>query len=252
MQKSKHAHLPSTELAHNLRNDAVGRVSTVEAIHQCFAMCDTFGKTPEQLETMTDGFLSMLGDFPAKKVMLAFETHVKRSRNLPALADIIGLIKRNGKPELKDMDYRIILDKNPKERTMWDWQVLKDRDAEMNEGWGNDTPPPPPAQTVPESDRVAALKAKLDEAQRNAKQATDASAGLRKQIIALQAELQAKNDESLNTIAWLRDNGGSISQIADFIDHQRIAKEINSLSNGQPMPSLPTPTDNPTPTGENT
>jgi hypothetical protein len=87
------------------------------------------------METMAHGFVAMLGDYPAEKVKKAFMTHVQREEELPTLAGIINLIKRNGRPPLKESDVIAARKKHGEDRTKHDWQIIREWDALQSEEW---------------------------------------------------------------------------------------------------------------------
>ena len=55
-------------------------------------MLNTFGKTQEEIETLVEGFIWILGDIPLQAVQNAFKQHIVRSSILPTPADINNII----------------------------------------------------------------------------------------------------------------------------------------------------------------
>lgn len=128
---------PNTALA-SIRSSDEAKKQTIHSIRQCFALCDTYGKTAKDMDLMIDGFIAMLAEYPADKVIRAFRTHVERSQKLPTLADIIGLIKRNGRPPLNESDVVRVSKIDPEHRTRDQWALLREWDNQQAEGWGAD------------------------------------------------------------------------------------------------------------------
>lgn len=61
-----------------------------------------YGKTAANLETLVDGFLWVLADYPMDVILNALAKYVKRNPDIPAPADIVNLIdplKQEWKPD---------------------------------------------------------------------------------------------------------------------------------------------------------
>ncbi len=96
-----------------------------------------YGRQPENIEVINRLFHSILGKFSSEKVIRAFEIWLEKSQEFPTPADIVGIIKRNGKPPLSREIYIAISKKDGADRTKDDWQYLRDYEAEQNgEAWG--------------------------------------------------------------------------------------------------------------------
>ncbi len=70
-----------------------------------FHAIKTYGKEPESLDSIIEGFDCDLAGYPAEKSLLAIKTHSQRSQEFPTTADIIGLIRRNGRPPLTEAQF---------------------------------------------------------------------------------------------------------------------------------------------------
>jgi hypothetical protein len=99
----------------------------------CFVIQKLYGRQPENIEVINQTFHSVLGKYPADAVMRAFEVWLERSQEFPTPADIVGLIRRNGKPPLSQAMYVAIQKKRGEERTPDDWQYMREYEAEQTE-----------------------------------------------------------------------------------------------------------------------
>lgn len=57
-------------------------------------MQKAYGKTPDELETLVEGFAWALADYHMPKIMEAFKEYIKNHSDIPAPADIIKIITR--------------------------------------------------------------------------------------------------------------------------------------------------------------
>jgi hypothetical protein len=122
-----------------LKDDVEAKAKVIAAIDYCFALCKTYGKTSEDMEKMQKAFVSMLGEYPHEKVIKAFRTHVERSDEIPTLASIINLIKRNGRPPLEKADIIAINKKDAEYRAKEDWADLREWQEQQRRGWDSET-----------------------------------------------------------------------------------------------------------------
>lgn len=97
------------------------------------ALQKLYGRDVANTATVIELFHKILGKYPAEKVIRAFEIWLERSQEFPTPADIIGLIKRNGKPPLSKERYISISKKDGEDRTRDDWQYLREYEAEQDE-----------------------------------------------------------------------------------------------------------------------
>lgn len=108
----------------------------------CFALQRLYGKPPESatsMATITNMFHAMLGKYPAEQVTRAFELWMERGQQFPTPADIISLIKRKGKPPLKESDIIAIRKKDGENRTRDEWDMLAEWDAQHSESFSEFT-----------------------------------------------------------------------------------------------------------------
>lgn len=108
----------------------------------CFVIQKVYGRQPENVEVINQAFHSVLGKYPANSVIRAFELWLERSQEFPTPADIVGLIKRNGKPPFSQARYVAIQKKDGEHRTPEDWQYLREYEAAQSEEFDGprDTP----------------------------------------------------------------------------------------------------------------
>jgi hypothetical protein len=99
-----------------------------------FHAAKTYGKQAESLEAIIPLFTAALSEFPIDKVEWAFDQHAQRSEEFPTRADILSLIRRNGKPPLSEAMYIQLSRKDPETRTRDDWQYIRDFEEEQNQG----------------------------------------------------------------------------------------------------------------------
>lgn len=96
-----------------------------------------YGRAPDSMETVIEVFHGLLAKYPAEKALKAMETWIERSQEFPTVADIVGLIQRNGRPPVSKEIYIAISKKDGADRTAEDWQYMRDYEAEQRgEEWG--------------------------------------------------------------------------------------------------------------------
>lgn len=92
----------------------------------CFDALRVYGKTAEQLESVVGMFALALADYPIEKIRTAFKTYIKRHSDLPAPADIVQIIERDGRPPFDKAVYVGISKIDPVRRTSSDWAYMRD------------------------------------------------------------------------------------------------------------------------------
>lgn len=93
-----------------------------------------YGKTPQQMESVTRLFKMALADYTYKQIQGALVYYAKNYSEMPAPADIVRIIERNGKPPFSDAVYVSISKKQPCERTADDWEYMRDYERFIIEG----------------------------------------------------------------------------------------------------------------------
>ena len=117
-----------------MRTDPAGRKALAVELYERFHAMRTYGKEPESLDSIVSVFARDLADYPAEKVLRAIRAHAQRSAEFPTVADVAGLIRRNGRPPLSESQFVAVSRKDGADRTPEDWQFLRDWRAE-HEGW---------------------------------------------------------------------------------------------------------------------
>lgn len=107
--------LRSQGLALTLTNDREGRKQLAEIVAQCFDGLKLYGREPEQLANAVKLFDLALGAFSVEQVRAGFVAHLQRSSEMPTPADIVGYIRRKGRPPLDKAMYTALIQK--RERT---------------------------------------------------------------------------------------------------------------------------------------
>lgn len=62
---------------------------------QICALQKAYGKTPEELETLVEGFSFMLDGFEIHEIMRAMRDYILEKSDIPAPADIVAIIRKN-------------------------------------------------------------------------------------------------------------------------------------------------------------
>ncbi|WP_088255259.1 hypothetical protein [Fimbriiglobus ruber] len=110
-----------------------GKQLLAARLYRDFQAMKTYGKEPESLESIISLFTEALASFPPEQIMQALTLHAQRSAEFPTPADIVGLIKRNGKPPLSQAVYIAIQKKAGEDRSPEDWQYLREYEAQQRE-----------------------------------------------------------------------------------------------------------------------
>ena len=88
---------------------------------QSFRALKLYGREPEDFDAVNAMFQMVLADYPIGKIKQAFTVYLKRHTELPAPADIVQIIERDGKPPLERTVYIAISKKEPELRSPSDW-----------------------------------------------------------------------------------------------------------------------------------
>lgn len=197
------------------------KAQVVRVIEDCFSLCKTYGKTSDDMAKMQRGFVTMLGNYPPEKIIKAFTTHVQRSEELPTLAGIISLIKRNGKPPLTEAYIVGLSRKNPEERTPQDWADLREWEALMRDDWGVESP----AQDDPrikglqeENKRLRAEVRRLESILERESVRELLAEEAQKVVAVKRAALEIPPEEQIKrTVAMMRETGASDDDVLEFL-----------------------------------
>jgi hypothetical protein len=145
---------PKASLALPLKESKEGAAKLDTMLMGCFAVQKLYGRDTANAGEVTRVFHATLANFPAEKVVRAFETWIGRSEEFPTPAGIINLIKRNGKPPLSESMYIQISKKACEDRTPEDWQYLRDYQADQQDGWADSPDPRKESATAEENRRL--------------------------------------------------------------------------------------------------
>lgn len=184
----------------------------------CFTVQKMYGRAPESMETVIEVFHSLLAKYPAGKVLKAMETWIERSQEFPTVADIVGLIQRNGRPPVSKEIYVAISKKDGADRTAEDWQYMRDYEAEQRgEAWKDD-------------EIESALKAKdweINQLQFEVQRLQAEIGRIGKELREERAKQGlvlpeiATEEKIRRTAAFMRANGADELEVMDFVDSTR-------------------------------
>lgn len=121
-----------------LIDDTDGKKIILAELYRRFSVYKVFGKEPESFENYISVIVSDCKHLPTEKILKAIITHSQRSNEPPTPADIIGLVKRNGRPPIKESEIIAIRKKAGEDRTTDEWEMLKEWEEQQTTGWGSD------------------------------------------------------------------------------------------------------------------
>lgn len=93
-----------------------------------------FGKTPEQMESVTKMFRFVLADYTYEQIQGALAYYAKHYTEMPAPADIATIIDRGGKPPFDKAVYIAISKKHAEDRDKDEWAYMRDYERFMLTG----------------------------------------------------------------------------------------------------------------------
>lgn len=176
-----------------------------------------YGKNPESFGDINKMFHNLLGKYPAEKVVKAVETWLERSQEFPTPADIVAIIKRNGKPPLKESDIVSIRKKDGEDRTSSEWKMLREWEEQQAEGWSDYADPVKDNATLLENIR---LRQEVRDLRREAARAWDEVKRLRvyeQMKVIVSEEIQVERTAPLQkTIDYLKSKGAPESDIEEL------------------------------------
>lgn len=138
-QKTQSLQVSKTSDLALLRDDE-GQNRLALELYDRFHSMKTYGKEPESLKAIISVFLRDLAQFPADIILKAISTHAQRSDEFPTVADIYGLIKRNGKAPITEAMYVAANRKDGADRTGEDWEIIREFEADRFTGWDDGVP----------------------------------------------------------------------------------------------------------------
>jgi hypothetical protein len=78
--------------------------------------------------------MMVLSDYPFENIEKAFALYLKSNNEMPAPADIVNIIERNGKPPFERGVYVSISKKHPEDRSKSEWEYMQDYEKYMISG----------------------------------------------------------------------------------------------------------------------
>lgn len=166
------------------------------------------------MATVVNLFQNMLAKYDAEKVIKAFQTWLERSQEFPTPADIINLIKRNGKPPLKESDIIAIRKKDGEDRTHAESAMLREWEEEQQSGWIEPKDPIKQEATDYENTRLrVALGQAQEEIARLGKIINQLKREPREPVQIKQDTLE---DKIARTIEFMKANGAPEEDIREF------------------------------------
>lgn len=117
--------LPKTTLP-SLKDDRDGRARLNEVILMAFDALKTYGKEPEQLDSVKKLMHFALADYTIQQVREAFAYYFKHNSEFPAPADIVQIIERGNKPPFDRAVYTSISKKHPADRSSDEWAYMRE------------------------------------------------------------------------------------------------------------------------------
>lgn len=109
----------------SLKDDPQGVVALNETLLMFFDALKTYGKEPEQMDSVKKLMQFALADYPWQKVREAFAYYVKNNTEFPAPADIVQIIERGNKPPFERAVYTAISKKHADQRTSEEWSYMR-------------------------------------------------------------------------------------------------------------------------------
>ena len=102
------------------------KVQIADLITQCFDVLKVYGKEPEQIKNTIKVFILALAGFSMEQINAAFISHLSRSSEMPTPADIVQIIKREGKPPLEKSVYIALVQKRERTTTVYSYGTYND------------------------------------------------------------------------------------------------------------------------------
>lgn len=100
-----------------LANDPAGMASLADMLAMCYETLNVYGKKPEQIETAVKLFSIVLAENCIGDVRKAFVAYLRNHRDMPTPSDIIGYIRREGRPPFDRSIYIALCEK--RKHTAW-------------------------------------------------------------------------------------------------------------------------------------
>lgn len=185
-----------------------------ELLAGCFTLQKMYGRAPESIEAIVLLFHNLLGKYPAVKAIRAFEVWLEQSQEFPTPADIIGLIRRDGRQAVPKELYISISKKEYDCRTYEEKKLMERYEEEQkSEQWEFEADEEKKQITLEENIRLRAqnreLKSEIDRLSRI----------LHKERVENLREKPKPEitDKIARTVEFMHQSGASAQDIADFL-----------------------------------
>lgn len=203
-----------------LRASETAQKTLAVRLFQQFEALKTYGKSPEALESVVPFFIETLAEFEPEQVQRALTIHAQRCTEFPTPADIVGLIRRGGKPPLERSIYVAIASKEGCDRSAAEWDYLRDFEREAMQG--DPGLVPHPAEQEAAAHIIRDLKRQLADAHREIDK-----------LDALLTDERRRNNPSLpkpavsdrvqRTVEHMRQSGAAQADIDEFLQSVGVA-----------------------------
>lgn len=115
----------STTTQLSLKDDKESKNRLNETLLMAFDALKTYGKEPEQMDSVKKLFHFALADYPWQKIREAFAYYFKNNTEMPAPADIVQIIERGNKPPFDRAVYVSISKKDANQRSSEEWAYMR-------------------------------------------------------------------------------------------------------------------------------
>lgn len=205
-----------------LRESAESKAELDNLILASFSVQKMYGRQPENIEIINQVFHKILGKYPARKVLKAFEIWMERSQEFPTPADISGIIKRNGNPPLSREIYISLSKKDGEDRTGADWKYLRNYEEQArDDDWGSDE-----RDEIKTQDWIIERESMRRTISQLRDEVLKLSDLLRREGEKTQPKLNWKLPEKIErTIAAMRETGANDEIIREFMESVQIPAE---------------------------
>lgn len=113
----------------SLKDDQTGKKRLDETLLMAYDALKTYGKEPEQLESVKKFFHFALADYPWERIREALAYYIKNNAEFPTPADIVQIIQRGNKPPFDRAVYVSITKKHADQRTGEEWAYMREYEA---------------------------------------------------------------------------------------------------------------------------
>lgn len=199
-------------LAVSLKDSPEGKQKLATELYRRFHAMKTYGKEPESLENIISVFTSDLEEFPTENILKAIKTHSQRSQEFPTVSDIIGLLKRNGRPPMDKAIYVTISKKDYEDRANEERRYMRDYEEQMQEEWeGSD-----PCQQAVRVEALGAYKITIMQLREEIEKLNQLLHETR-MAKGLDRPKSAMEEKVKNTIAMMKSCGSTIEEVEEFL-----------------------------------